>query len=60
MSENEVYKITGKLHKLRMLKRAREHVLRLERELYGEPARPPQESTQIPEFLRPHRPLGVV
>ena len=40
MSDSEVRKIIDKLRKLRALSRARERVRQLERELYGDSAKP--------------------
>ena len=59
MIDSEVAKILGKQHQLRELRRARERVRQLERELNGAPGRP-TEPTQVPEFLRAHLPLRVV
>jgi hypothetical protein len=59
VSDIEVRKIIDKLQKLRALNRARELVKQLERELYGQAAKP-QGPPQIPEFLSPHPPLRVV
>ena len=51
MTDSEVKKIVDKLHKLRVLRRARERVRQLERELNGAPARP-EDPPRIPEFLQ--------
>jgi len=59
MFDSEVAKILDKQHKLRELRRARERVRQLERELNGAPGRS-AEPTQVPEFLRPQLPLRVV
>jgi hypothetical protein len=52
MTDSEAKKIVDKLHKLRALRRARERVRQLERELNGAPARP-EDPPRIPEFLQP-------
>ena len=59
MSDSEVHKIIDKLRKLRALSHAREHVRRLERELYGELAKP-QDPAAVPHFLSQRQPLRVV
>jgi hypothetical protein len=59
MSDGEVRKIIDKLRKLRALSRARERVRQLERELYGDPAKP-EDPRAVPEFLSQHQPLRVV
>jgi hypothetical protein len=59
MSDSEVRKIIDKLHKLRALSHARQCVRRLERELYGEPAKP-QDPAAVPQFLGQRQPLRVV
>jgi hypothetical protein len=51
MSDSELEQIIGKARRLRELRRAKERVRRLERELRGEPPRP-EEPTWVPEFLR--------
>ena len=51
MSDNELEQIIGKARRLRELRRAKERVRQLERELRGEPPRP-EEPTWVPEFLR--------
>ena len=51
MSDDELGQVIGKRRKLRELRRARERVQELERQLRGEPARP-EESAYVPEFLR--------
>lgn len=48
MSVEELERIVGKARKLRELQRAREHVRQLERELRGEPAKPPEASPVPP------------
>jgi hypothetical protein len=59
MFDHEVEKIIDKLQKLRALRRARERVRQLERELNGEPAKA-ESPTRLPEFLRHHSPLQVL
>jgi predicted component of type VI protein secretion system len=56
MGDRQVEKIVEKLQKLRALRRARERVRQLERELNGEPAIP-ESDPYLPEFLRQHSPL---
>jgi hypothetical protein len=51
MSHDELQQVIGKARMFKELRRARERVRQLERELRGEPARP-EESTWVPEFLR--------
>jgi hypothetical protein len=51
MSDEELGQVIAKRRKLKELRRARERVRQLERQLRGEPARP-EESTYVPEFLR--------
>ena len=51
MSDNELEQIIGKARRLKELRRAKEHVRQLERELRGEPPRP-EEPPWVPEFLR--------
>ena len=51
MVDSAMEKIIDKLQKLRDLRRARDRVRQLERELSGEPATP-VEAPPIPEFLR--------
>jgi hypothetical protein len=51
MSDDELGQVLGKKRKLRELRRARERVKELERQLRGEPAKP-EESAYVPEFLR--------
>jgi predicted component of type VI protein secretion system len=58
MVDYQVEKIVDKLQKLRALRRARERVRQLERELNGEPARP-ESAAYLPEFLTQHSPLRV-
>ena len=59
MIDDEVEKIVDKLQKLRALRRARERVRQLERELNGAPARL-EDPPQVPEFLRPSSPISLV
>jgi hypothetical protein len=56
MIDSGTEKILDKLQKLRELRRARDRVRQLERELSGQPA-PPEEAQSIPEFLRQQRPI---
>lgn len=56
MVDTEMQTIVDKLRKLRELRRARDRVRQLERELSGELARP-VEAPSLPEFLRLHRPM---
>jgi hypothetical protein len=58
MVDHEVKKIVDKLQKLSALRRARERVRQLERELNGEPAKP-ESAPHLPEFLRQQGPLRV-
>jgi hypothetical protein len=51
MSDDELEQVIGKRRKLKELRRARERVQQLERQLRGEPAKP-EESPYVPEFLR--------
>jgi hypothetical protein len=51
MIDEELQRVIGKAQRLKELRRAKERVRQLERELRGEPAKP-EESTWIPEFLR--------
>jgi hypothetical protein len=51
MSDDELQRVIGKARRLKELRRAKERVRQLERELRGEPARP-EESPWVPEFLR--------
>lgn len=51
MNDDELEQVIGKTRKLRELRRARERVRQLERELRGEQAKP-QAPTHLPEFLR--------
>jgi hypothetical protein len=51
MSDDVLEQIIGKARKLKELRRAKDRVKQLERELQGEPAKPDQ-SSYVPEFLR--------
>jgi hypothetical protein len=51
VSDDELQRVIGKARRLKELRRAKERVRQLERELRGEPAKP-EESTWVPEFLR--------
>ena len=51
MGDSQVDKIVDKLQKLRALRRARERVRQLERELSGAPAKR-EGPAHLPEFLR--------
>jgi hypothetical protein len=51
MSDDELQQVIGKARMFKELRRAKERIRQLERELRGEPARP-EESTWVPEFLR--------
>ena len=55
MSEEQLQQIVGKASKLNELRRAKDRVRQLERELRGEPAKP-EEPHYVPEFLRTQRP----
>jgi len=57
--DHEVAKILDKQHKLRELRRARERLRQLERELNGAPERS-EEPLQVPEFPRLRLPLRAV
>jgi cob(I)alamin adenosyltransferase len=52
MGDTEVAKIVDKLQKIRALKRAREAVRQLERELYGAVSKPAA-AVEVPRFLNP-------
>ena len=52
MSDDELNQVLSKRQKLNELRRAKERVNQLERELRGEPRRP-EGPVYIPEFLRP-------
>jgi hypothetical protein len=58
MSTDELEQIVAKARKLRELRRARERVRQLERQLRGELPRP-EEPTYIPNFLTPPASRGV-
>ena len=58
MIDSGLQTIVAKLQKLRALRRARERVRQLERELSGEPARA-VEPPHVPEFLRQRAPLLI-
>ena len=58
MGDSQLDKIVDKLQKLRALRRARERVRQLERELNGEPAKP-EAPLHLPEFLRQRGPFRV-
>jgi hypothetical protein len=51
MSEEQLRQIVGKASKLNELRRAKDRVRQLERELRGEPVKP-EEPDYVPEFLR--------
>jgi hypothetical protein len=51
MSDDELEQVIRKRRRLKELRRAKERVRQLERELRGEPAKP-EVSTWVPEFLR--------
>ncbi len=51
MSDDALQQVIGKARRLKQLRRAKERVSQLERELCGAPAKP-EESTWVPEFLR--------
>ena len=51
MSEEQLQQIVGKASKLNELRRAKDRVRQLERELRGEPVKP-GEPDYVPEFLR--------
>jgi hypothetical protein len=52
MSDDQLNQIVGKRQRLNELRRAKERVKQLERELRGEP-RKMEEPVYVPEFLRP-------
>ena len=51
MSDDELQQVIGKARRLKELRRAKERVSQLERELCGAPAKP-EELPWVPEFLR--------
>jgi len=51
MSDEQLERVIGKARKLNELRRAKDRVRQLERELRGDPARP-AESRYVPQFLR--------
>jgi len=51
MSEEQLQQIVGKASKLNELRRAKDRVRQLERQLRGEPVKP-EEPDYVPEFLR--------
>ena len=57
MSDDEFEQIIGKARRLKELRRAKERVRQLERELRGELPRPEQPAW-VPEFLRTRSPLA--
>ncbi|HWS61694.1 MAG TPA: hypothetical protein VN325_02980 [Steroidobacteraceae bacterium] len=58
MSDNQLEQIIGKARRLKELRRAKERIRQLERELRGEPPRP-EEPTWVPEFLRTQVTINV-
>ena len=58
MSDNQLEQIIGKARRLKELRRAKERIRQLERELRGEPPRP-EEPTWVPEFLRKQVTINV-
>jgi len=58
MNEDELERIVGKARKLTELRRAKDHVRQLERELRGERVKP-KEPDYVPEFLRARVPGGL-
>ena len=58
MMEDDLEQIVGKARKLHELRRAKDRVRQLERELRGEPAKP-REPDYVPEFLRARVPGGL-
>jgi len=58
MSDNQLEQIIGKARRLRELRRAKERIRQLERELRGEPPRH-EEPTWVPEFLRTQVTINV-
>lgn len=58
MSTDELEQIVAKARRLRELRRARERVRQLERQLRGEPTQP-EEPACIPKFLTPPASRGI-
>ena len=58
MSDDQLEQVIGKARKLKELRRAKDRVRQLERELRGESAKP-AESTYDPEFLRRQATRGL-
>ena len=58
MNEDELERIVGKARKLTELRRAKDRVRQLERELRGERVKP-KEPDYVPEFLRARVPGGL-
>jgi hypothetical protein len=58
MSDEQLQQVIGKARKLKELRRAKDRVRQLERELRGESAKP-AESTYVPEFLRRQATRGL-
>jgi hypothetical protein len=58
MSTEELEQVVAKARKLRELRRARERVRQLERQLRGEPSTP-EEPNRIPKFLTPPASRGI-
>ena len=58
MSDNQLEQIIGKARRFKELRRAKERIRQLERELRGEPPRP-EEPTWVPEFLRTQVTINV-
>jgi hypothetical protein len=58
MGDDQLEQAIGKARKLKQLRRAKDRVRQLERELRGEPAKL-AESTYVPEFLRRQATSGL-
>jgi len=58
MSDDQLEQVTGKARKRKELRRAKDRVRQLERELRGESAKP-AESTYVPEFRRRQATRGL-
>jgi len=58
MSDEQLERVIGKARKLNELRRAKDRVRQLERELRGESAKP-AESTYVPEFRRRQATRGL-